>query len=269
MHAFTYLRADSAEAAVRALSQAGPGVRLLAGGTTLYDLMKLGVEQPATVIDIQRVPELAGIEAGPDGLVLGAASRMADVAAHPAVVRDFPALSESLSRAASPQIRSSATLGGNLLQRTRCCYFRAVPALPCHKRAPGSGCSAADGLDNGQAVLGTSAHCTAVYPGDAAIALLAFDAVIDLTGPNGERTIPLAGLHLAPGDHPDREHTLASGELILRIRVPATAAARASTYVKIRPRESYAFALASCAAALDLDTTGRIRDCRLALGGVA
>jgi xanthine dehydrogenase YagS FAD-binding subunit len=194
---------------------------------------------------------------------------MADVADHPVVRRDYPALSESLWRAASQQLRNMATVGGNLLQRTRCGYFRGGLEFPCNKRDPGSGCSALGGLDRGHALLGTSDACIATYPGDWAIALIAFDAVIDVAGPGGERTVPLSELHVEPGDDPRREHTLAPDELILRIRVPAAPAGRGSTYLKIRDRESYAFALTSAAAALTLDAQGTVTDCRIGLGGVA
>jgi xanthine dehydrogenase YagS FAD-binding subunit len=193
---------------------------------------------------------------------------MADVADHPVVRSQYPALSESLWRAASQQLRNMATVGGNLLQRTRCSYFRGGPEFPCNKREPGSGCAAREGHDRTHALLGIGDACIATYPGDWAIALLAFDAVVDVIGPRGERTIPLRELHVEPGDDPTREHTLDVDELILRIRVPATSAGRGSTYLKIRDRESYAFALASAAVALTVED-GVVGDCRIALGGVA
>ncbi|MET9000110.1 xanthine dehydrogenase family protein subunit M [Amycolatopsis sp. NPDC004169] len=268
MRPFAYLAPGSLSGAVAALRDAVPGTRVLAGGTTLYDLMKLGVETPPAVIDVHRLPELATIDAGERELVFGAGARMADVAEHPAVRDGYPALAESLWRAASQQLRNMATVGGNLLQRTRCSYFRGGSDFPCNKREPGSGCAARGGHDRTHALLGTSDACIATYPGDWAIALLAFDAVVDVAGPRGDRTVPLAGLHVEPGDDPAREHTLAADELILRIRVPVTPAGRGSTYLKIRDRESYAFALASAAVALTVED-GVVGDCRIALGGVA
>jgi xanthine dehydrogenase YagS FAD-binding subunit len=194
---------------------------------------------------------------------------MADVANDPVLRRDYPALSESLSQAASQQLRNMATVGGNLLQRTRCGYFRGGREFPCNKRNPGSGCAARDGLDRSHALLGISDACVATYPGDWGVALLAFDASIDVAGPRGERTVPLEQLHVEPGDDPQREHTLTADELILRIRVPVTPAGRGSTYHKLRDRESYAFALAAAAVGLTLNEQGTIADCRIALGGVA
>ncbi|SFW85153.1 FAD binding domain-containing protein [Amycolatopsis australiensis] len=268
MRPFAYVAPDSLAAAIDALRDAVPGTKVLAGGTTLYDLMKLGVETPPAVIDVHRLPELNTIEAGPDELVFGAGARMADLAAHPVVRDQYPALAESLWRAASQQLRNMATVGGNLLQRTRCGYFRGGPEFPCNKREPGSGCAALGGHDRTHALLGTSGTCIATYPGDWAVALLAFDAVVDVAGPRGERTVPLDELHVEPGDDPTREHTLAADELIVRIRVPVTPAGRGSVYLKIRDRESYAFALASAAAAVTL-ADGVVGDCRIALGGVA
>ena len=267
MKTFAYVAPESVEAALDALRSARPGTKILAGGTTLYDLMKLGIETPPAVIDVHRLP-LASIEIGDDELSFGAGARMSDVADHLVVRADYPALSESLWRAASQQLRNMATVGGNLLQRTRCAYFRNGSEFPCNKRNPGSGCAAIGGHDRGHALLGGSGTCIATYPGDWAIALLAFDAVVDVVGPRGERSVPLADLHVEPGDDPAREHTLAADELIVRIRVPASAAGRGSTYLKIRDRESYAFALASAAVALTLDADV-VTECRIALGGVA
>jgi len=266
MRPFAYSTAATVAEAVSAA--AAPGTRFLAGGTTLYDLMKLDVEAPAAVVDVSRIAELARVDTdGPDELIIGAGARMCDVAEDPVLLRDYPALAESLAKAASQQLRTMATVGGNLLQRTRCAYFRGS-GFPCNKREPGSGCSALGGLDRGHAVLGGSDACVAVYPGDWAVALLAFDALIDVAGPDGERTVPLSELHREPGETPQLEHTLAPGELIVRIRVPATAAGRSSTYHKVRDRESYAFALASAAAALAFDGPV-VTEARLAVGGVA
>lgn len=266
MRPFGYGVASSVDDAVRAA--AAPGTRFLAGGTTLYDLMKLGVEAPEAVVDVTRIPELALLDtSGPDELVLGAGVRMCDAAEDPVLLRDYPALAQSLAKAASQQLRTMATLGGNLLQRTRCGYFRST-AHPCDKREPGTGCAARGGLDRGHAVLGAGDTCAAVYPGDWAVALLAFDAAVDVRGPDGERTVPLRDLHRLPGSTPHLDHTLRPGELIVRIRVPRTAAGRASAYLKIRDRESYAFALASAAAALAFDGPV-VAEARLAVGGVA
>jgi len=269
MQPFSYTRANSAEAAVRAVAAGGPGTHFLAGGTTLYDLMKLNVEAPKRVVDIRGLKELDRIDTGGRReLVFGALARMSDVASHPEIVAQYPALSESLWRAASPQLRNMATLGGNLLQRTRCAYFRGGEPFACNKRKPGSGCAAQQGIDRGHALLGGSDACIAVYPGDLAIALVAFDARIDLLGPDGQRTIAVEELHREPGALPDIETTLKPGELILRIRVPKTAMGRSSTYHKIRDRESYAFALASAAVVLDMDGD-TVREARIAVGGLA
>ncbi|NJP97046.1 xanthine dehydrogenase family protein subunit M [Nonomuraea sp. FMUSA5-5] len=270
MRPFAYAVPATLDEALRALSEAGPGAKLLAGGTTLYDLMKLDVESPAAVVDIRALPELAGIDtAGASELSFGAGAPMADVAADPVLRRDYPALAESLAKAASQQLRNVATVGGNLLQRTRCPYFRGGLAFPCNKRRPGSGCAAIGGLDRGHALLGGSDACIATYPGDWAVALIAFDAILDVAGPRGSRTLPLASLHVEPGDRPDREHTLAWDEIVTRIRVPVTAAGRGSTYHKVRDRESYAFALASAAVAVTLGAGGTVEECRVAVGGVA
>ncbi|MEV0381488.1 xanthine dehydrogenase family protein subunit M [Nonomuraea sp. NPDC050643] len=270
MRPFAYEAPTTLPDALRALSAAGPGTKVLAGGTTLYDLMKLDIETPSAVVDVRALSELAGFDTGgPRELTFGAGAPMADVAADPVLLRDYPALAESLAKAASQQLRNMATVGGNLLQRTRCAYFRGGPPFPCNKRLPGSGCGAIGGLDRGHALLGGSDACVATYPGDWAVALIAFDAVVDVAGPRGERTIALADLHVEPGDTPEREHTLDWDELIVRIRVPVAPAGRGSTYHKVRDRESYAFALASAAAAVELDGRGRVEDCRIAVGGVA
>jgi xanthine dehydrogenase YagS FAD-binding subunit len=265
---FAYAAPGSVDDAVAALRDAAPGTKILAGGTTLYDLMKLGVEAPPAVVDVLGLPELAGITVTDSELVFGAGVRMADVSDHPVVSADYPALAESIWRAASQQLRNMATLGGNLLQRTRCSYFRGTE-FACNKRNPGSGCAAMEGHDRHHALLGASSLCSATYAGDFAIALRAFDAVIDVVGPRGERSVALADLHVEPGENPSREHVLAGDELIVRIRVPLTAAGRGSTYLKIRDRESYAFALASAAVGLVVDGQGVVTESRIALGGVA
>jgi len=268
MREFTLIRARSTGQALQAMA-AHPQARLMAGGTTLYDLMKLGVERPQAVIDINGIDELRAFDtSGQRELVFGALARMSDVAADKRLVADYPALSESLWRAASQQLRNMASLGGNLLQRTRCAYFRGGEPFACNKRVPGSGCAAIGGIDRGHALLGGSPHCIATYPGDFAVALVAFDAVLDVLGPDGMRTLPVEALHRLPGDRPDLETTLAPGEIIVRIRVPATRLGRASVYHKVRDRESYAFALSSAAVAVTM-AGGKVEQARIALGGVA
>ncbi|HTJ38855.1 MAG TPA: xanthine dehydrogenase family protein subunit M [Dactylosporangium sp.] len=269
MRPFDYHRPENLPQALATLRDAGDAALPLAGGTTLYDLMKIGVETPDAVVDIHRLPELDHVGVAGGELVIGAGTRMARAAAHPAVVRDFPAVSQSLWRAASQQLRNMATIGGNLLQRTRCTYFRGGAPFPCNKRDPGSGCAAIGGRDGGHAVLGVSDDCIATYPGDLAVALIAFDAVVDVAGPAGARTVPIAELHRPPGDTPHLEHTLNPGELITRVRVPVSDIARESTFLKVRPRESYAFALASAAVGVLRGSDGEVRECRIALGGVA
>ena len=267
MHPFRYATPTTTDEAIHTLAAAPGTARLLAGGTTLVDLMKLDVEQPALLIDITGIPQLREIRTDGDTLIFGALVHMSEAADHPVIKRDYPILSEALWRGASQQLRNMATLGGNLLQRTRCAYFRDTQ-FPCNKRAPGSGCSAIGGLDRGHALLGTSPQCIATYPGDWAVALVAMDASIDTLSPRGGRTIPVAELHRQPGDTPQIENVLAIDEMIVRTRVPASALGRASTYIKIRDRESYAFALTSAAVALSMDGN-RVRDARIALGGVA
>ncbi|OJH38795.1 FAD binding domain-containing protein [Cystobacter ferrugineus] len=269
MQRFTYVRPSTPAQAIQAMADGGPGTRFLAGGTTLFDLMKLGAEAPRTLIDVSRLDTLAHFDtSGSRELLFGALARMSDVAADRRLNEHYPALSESLAKAASQQLRNMARVGPNLLQRTRCAYFRGGEVFPCNKRAPGSGCAAREGLDRGHALLGASDSCSAVYPGDWAIALLAFDAVVDTLSPRGERSIPLRELHREPGSTPDIETVLAPDELLVRIRVPTSQAGRASTYHKIRDRESYAFALTSAAVAIQLQA-GVVTEARVALGGVA
>ncbi|MDP9137288.1 MAG: xanthine dehydrogenase family protein subunit M, partial [Pseudomonadota bacterium] len=208
-----------------------------------------------------------GIETGPQGLRLGAAATMADVAAHPAVKEQFPVISEALLNSASPQVRNQATMGGNLLQRTRCPYFRDVGYAACNKRAPGSGCAAIGGENRWHAVLGTSENCIAAHPSDLAVALVALDASVEVRGPSGQRMVPLMELHRLPGDTPHLETVLEPGEVITAITVPANPVARRSYYLKVRDRASFEFAGVSAAVGLDMDG-GRIRQARVALGGV-
>ena len=269
MRPFMYTRAATPDEAVRAMASSGPETRFLAGGTTLFDLMKLGVETPRNIVDINSVAALTRFDtSGSRELVVGALARMSDVAADPKLVADYPVLSESLWRAASQQVRNMATVGGNLLQRTRCEYFRSGEPFACNKRKPGTGCAAKDGINRGHALLGGSDACIAVYPGDWAIGLVALDAMIDIIGPRGERSIAVEDLHLEPRDTPHIESTLDRDELIVRIRVPVSPVGRASVYHKIRDRESYAFALASAAVALTLEHD-TVTEARIAIGGVA
>src|ERR1041385_2393023 len=243
--------------------------QFLAGGTTLLDLMKLNVMRPQRVIDINGMRDAyAGIVLTPQALHLGALAHMAEVADHPRVKREYPAIAQSLYLAASPQIRNMATLGGNVLQRTRCMYFRDPSWKACNKRKPGSGCDAIDGVNRKHAVLGTSEHCIATYAGDFANVLVAFDANVEVAGPSGNRVIPIEQLHRVPGDTPHIETTLAPDEIITSFTVPAGPYTRRSLYLKIRDRESYEFALASAAVGLDL-RDGVVQDVRLGLGGVA
>jgi xanthine dehydrogenase YagS FAD-binding subunit len=240
---------------------ATPGA-FLAGGTTLVDLMKLNVLTPQRVLDINELP-LRGIDTS-DGLRVGALERMADLAAHPGV---YPAISRALLLSASQQLRNMASIGGNLLQRTRCTYFRDV-TMPCNKRQPGSGCPAVNGANRMHAILGTSEHCVATHASDVAVALVALDAEIRLVSADGERVVKLADFYRLPGDTPDVENDLRPGELITEVHVPRKDWAAHSTYVKVRDRQSYEFALCSAAVALDVQD-GRIADARVAAGGVA
>jgi len=275
MRPFFYERAADASAAVQALAAAGPANnplteaenQPLAGGTTLIDLMKLDVMRPRKVVDINPLAQhWSAIELSADHLKLGAMARMADVAAHPDVQRHYPVVAEALQLAASPQIRNMATLGGNVLQRTRCSYFRDVSYDACNKRNPGSGCAALQGFNRMHAVLGTSEQCIATYPGDFAQALIALNASVEITGRGGTRNLPFEQLHKQPGRTPQIETTLAPGELISAFLIQGRWPR--SVYLKARDRQSYEFALASAAVALDVQD-GFVRDARVALGGVA
>lgn len=265
MRDFSYLRAATLDEARQAVLQAGASI--LAGGTTLIDLAKCGVAEPETVVDISHLEGLSGIEVTPSSVTIGALSRMSDVADHAGIQAEMPAVSESLLLAASAQLRNMATIGGNVMQRTRCPYFRDPGTFPaCNKRNPGSGCSALGGITRNHAVLGTSEHCIASNPGDLAVALVAFDAVVDL----GSRTVPFDEFFLLPGDTPDRETVLQHGEMIVGLSIPKSAAAKNSTYLKVRDRQSYEFAAASAAVGLELEDDGRtVKDIRVGLGGVA
>lgn len=263
---FSYARAENAPAAIR-LSGNAVHPKYLGGGTNLVDLMRETVEQPDALVDVTGLS--SEIDARDDGSVLiGAAATNTAVATHRAVRTRFPMLARAILAGASGQIRNMATVGGNILQRTRCSYFY-DDAARCNKRAPGAGCDAIDGFNRYHAILGTSPACVATHPSDMCVALAALDATVHLEGPGGKRTIKLVDLHRLPGGRPDLETELAPHELIIAIELPALRFATRSTYRKVRDRASYAFALVSVAAALDLRADGRIRDVRLALGGVA
>ncbi|EXG79834.1 FAD binding domain-containing protein [Cryptosporangium arvum] len=260
MKTFTYRAVTDIDEAV---AQTGT---YLAGGTNLVDLMKLGVTAPETLVDINQLP-LHDVVRRPDGgLRIGAGVRNSELAAHPVVRRHYPVLSQALLAGASGQLRNMATTGGNLLQRTRCRYFMDA-TKPCNKRVPGSGCPAREGDHRNLAVLGASEACVATHPSDMAVALVALDAVARVTGPNGERTIPIEVLHRLPGDRPHHDTVLEPGELITAVDLPVLG--RPSAYRKARDRASYAFAVGSVAACLQLDADGRVDDVRLALGAVA
>ncbi|NRP73771.1 4-hydroxybenzoyl-CoA reductase subunit beta [Ensifer psoraleae] len=262
MFPFSYEKAHSEQEAIAA---AAAGARYIAGGTTLIDLMREEVERPERLVDINALA-LGGIRVEGSDLVIGALARMTEVAAHPDTLRLQPLVAESLIEGASPQLRNVASIGGNLLQRVRCPYFRMLDA-PCNKREPGSGCSAIDGLNGGHAILGVSDHCIATHPSDVAVALIALDARMRVRGPEGERTFPVEELFRLPGDTPHLEHTLKPGELIVDVRVPGGPHSRRARYLKVRDRESYEFALVSAAVAMETEG-GVIRSVRIACGGV-
>ncbi|MDF0578958.1 FAD binding domain-containing protein [Bradyrhizobium yuanmingense] len=275
MRPFSYQRASDPDMAVQALGAAAAAndpltkaaAQPLAGGTTLIDLMKLDVMRPTAIVDISPLAHAwSAIAPGGDGLRLGALAKMSDVAAHAEIQRNYPVIADSLKLAASAQLRNMATLGGNVMQRTRCNYFRDVSYENCNKRNPGSGCAAMDGVNRIHAVLGTSDQCIATYPGDFAQALIALDAMVEITGKAGTRSMPFAQLHKAPGSTPDIETALQPGELISSFWISGRWPR--SVYLKARDRHSYEFALSSAAIALDVQD-GAIRDARVALGGVA
>jgi CO/xanthine dehydrogenase FAD-binding subunit len=262
---FEYLRATDVGQAV-ATAIADPAASYLAGGTTQVDLMKDGVLSPEVLIDITRLP-LRGVSADGHVVHVGALTTMEELAADPVVTERLPVVRESLLLAASPQLRNMATVAGNLLQRTRCRYYRDL-SCACNKRAPGSGCDAMTGHHRMHAVLGTSEDCIATHASDLAVALVALDAVVHVRGAAGEHAVPLTEFYLAPGDTPDRENVLGPGELITSVEVPLLPEEARSGYLKVRDRASYEFALASAAVALVI-TDGVIRDARIALGGLA
>src|ERR687895_2058851 len=271
MHTFEFVRPKDSGAAIATAAQAkttqqGADVRFLAGGTTLIDLMKLNVETPARVIDINRLP-LDKIEATPDGaLKIGATVRNSDLANHTIVQREYAVLSQALLSGASAQLRNMATTAGNLLQRTRCVYFRDT-AMPCNKREPGTGCSAITGSNRTLAILGTSEHCIATNPSDMAVAMAALEATIHVQGPKGSRAVPIGEFHLLPGDTPHRETVLEPGDLVTHVTLPPPVAGSRHVYLKLRDRASYEFALASAAVVITLGG-GSVTLVRVALGGV-
>lgn len=269
MKPFDYERATDPADAVAALKER-PDAMFLAGGTNLVDHLKLGIAAPELLIDISRLELTETDELDEGGLRIGAMVRNSEAAADPRIRRDYPMLSRALLSGASGQLRNAATMGGNLLQRTRCVYFQDT-STPCNKREPGSGCSAIGGYTRYHAILGASPACVATHPSDMAVALAALDATVIVLGPDGERRIPVADLYRLPGEHPERDTVLEHGDLIIAVELPPAADGR-STYRKIRDRASYAFALVSVAARIDLDDSGPvplIREAAIALGGVA
>ena len=268
MNPFTYSRAADAQTAVSGIA-ANPQAKFLGGGTNLIDLMKMGVERPDQLVDVNRL-DLTKVEPLPNngGVRIGALVRNSDLAEHDLIKRNYPVLSEALLSGASPQLRNLATTGGNLMQRTRCYYFY-DPAFPmCNKRDPGSGCGALEGYNRIHAILGQSDQCIATHPSDMCVAMAALEAVVRVQGPKGERTIPFEDFHRLPGETPQVETTLQPDELITAVDLPALPFAHRSYYLKVRDRASYAFALVSVAAAIELDGQ-KIKNVRLALGGVA
>jgi xanthine dehydrogenase YagS FAD-binding subunit len=266
MIGFEYARASSIADAVQRMA-VSPGAKFIAGGTNLVDLMKMDVERPAKLIDITRLPLDTIEETAEGGLRIGALVRNTDLAYHPLIERRYPVLASALMAGASQQLRNMASVGGNLLQRTRCTYFYDI-VTPCNKREPGSGCSALDGLNRMNAILGTSESCIAVHPSDMCVALAVLEARVRVTGPRGERAIAFSDFHRLPGDTPQCDTNLEPDELVTSVELPAQGFATNYTYLKIRDRLSYAFALVSVAVGLELEG-GMIKDARFALGGVA
>jgi xanthine dehydrogenase YagS FAD-binding subunit len=268
MKTFTYARAQDAPDAI---ARFRPGTSYLGGGTNLVDLMRLGVATPDQLVDVSRLPYDQVEPAADGGLRIGAAVRNSDLAAHPLVRGRYPMLARALLSGASGQIRNMATVGGNLLQRTRCAYFQDI-SMPCNKRLPGSGCPAVGGDHENLAILGHTAgqefECVATHPSDMAVALAALDARVHVTGPDTSRVIPVPGLHRLPGGEPHRDTVLAPGELVTAVELPPPLPGR-STYRKVRERASFAFALVSVAALIDIAGDGTVGTCRVALGGVA
>jgi xanthine dehydrogenase YagS FAD-binding subunit len=271
MKLFELSRADDpgraiAQGAKATTAQQGADIRFIAGGTTLVDLMKLNVETPQKVVDVTHLPFDKIERLSDGGLKIGAMVRNSDLAYHPIVRKDYAVLSEAILSGASPQLRNMATTAGNLLQRTRCMYFRDT-AMPCNKREPGSGCAAITGVNRSLAILGTSEHCIATNPSDMSVALAALEATIQIRGTKNERSVPIGDFHLLPGDTPQRETVLEPGDLIIHVTLPPPAPGSRSLYLKLRDRASYEFALASAAVVVAVDG-GKITRARVALGGV-
>jgi xanthine dehydrogenase YagS FAD-binding subunit len=266
MRPFAYQRAQDAQGAVAALA-GDRHARFLAGGTNLVDLMRLDVETPERLVDVSHLAHDRIERLGDGGLRIGATVRNSDLATHPDVRERYPLVSEALLAGASGQLRNLATVGGNLLQRTRCSYFQDV-TKPCNKRRPGSGCPAREGDHRNLAILGHSEACVATHPSDMAVALAAIGAAVHITGPAGERTVPIPGLHRLPGEEPERDTVLEHGELITAIDLPPLAVARRSRYRKVRDRASFSFAVVSVAVALEIEE-GLVSDVRIAFGGLA
>ncbi|THC43668.1 xanthine dehydrogenase family protein subunit M [Massilia sp. Mn16-1_5] len=266
MQSISYERARDVNHAIELARQ--PGAKFIGGGTNLLDLYKSGIEKPVRLVDVSRL-SLRDIDELPNGgLRIGAMASNTALATHPLVRQRYRVLSEALLNGATTQLRNMATVGGNLLQRTRCYYFTDPAFSHCNKRDPGSGCDAIDGHNRIHAILGASEHCIATHPSDMAVALAALDAIVHLQGPDGERQVPLIDFHRLPEDHPEIDTVIRPGELIIAVELPLTPFAQNSHYVKVRDRASYAFALVSVAVAVDLDG-GKVRDLRIALGGVA
>jgi xanthine dehydrogenase YagS FAD-binding subunit len=269
MHPFTLTKASGPQAAIEAHAT-DDGLAYIAGGTDLIGLMKDRAALPGRLLDINGLPGMGGVEALADGtLRIGALARMSDVAANPLVRERYPVIAESLLFAASGQLRNMASIGGNIMQRTRCAYFRDGDGLPCNKREPGSGCAALHGLNRGHAIFGWSDDCVATHPSDVAVAFAALDASVIARGRDGQRrAIPFTEFHRLPGSNPQQDTVLRRDELIVAVEVPAGEVGKASHYLKVRDRQSYEFALVSVAAAITTDG-GRLRTARLAMGGVA
>jgi xanthine dehydrogenase YagS FAD-binding subunit len=265
MRAFDYLQVTRVDDAVAAL---GEGTHCLAGGTNLIDLMKGGIEQPRRIVDINRLPLTEVIDTPDGGLRIGALVRNSDLANHPRVRRDYPLLSEALLAGATPQLRNMASVGGNLLQRTRCYYFADTAFPACNKRIAGSGCGARQGHNRIHAILGASEQCVAVHPSDMCVALSALEATVVVRSRQGDRMIEMTRFHRLPGNDPAQDTRLANDELVLAVVLPKPAFGKHVHYLKLRDRASYAFALVSVAVALDVDA-GRVRTARIAMGGVA
>ncbi|MFD1702944.1 FAD binding domain-containing protein [Methylopila henanensis] len=263
---FGYTRAATISDAIQAVA-GDPQARFIAGGTNLVDLMKYNVERPGRLVDITRLPLKAIEETPGGGLKIGALAPNSDLAYDARVVRDYPLLSSAILAGASAQLRNAATTGGNLLQRTRCYYFYDA-AAPCNKREPGSGCSAIGGVNRIHAILGASSSCIATHPSDMCVALAALGATVHVEGPDGARTVAFEDFHRLPGDAPEKDNTLAHGEMVTAVELPAPRFGRNHSYLKLRDRLSYAFALVSVAAAIEFDGD-RIAEARVALGGVA